>query len=102
QGRFQRHAEREVPPRRRDGETVDLDGGRPLPGGIPTVMSWPVLTLSEWADTRDTLHMWTQIVGKVRLALEPMINHWWQITLYPSARGLTTSMMPAGTRGLEI
>ena len=65
-------------------------------------MSWPVLTLSEWADTRDTLHMWTQIVGKVRLACEPMINHWWQITLYPSARGLTTSMMPVGTRGLEI
>jgi hypothetical protein len=65
-------------------------------------MSWPALTLSEWAETRDTLHMWTQVVGKVRLALEPMINHWWQITLYPSARGLTTSMMPAGTRGLEI
>jgi hypothetical protein len=65
-------------------------------------MSWPVLTLSEWADTRDTLHMWTQIVGKVRLALEPMINHWWQITLYPSARGLTTSMMPLESRGIEI
>jgi hypothetical protein len=63
---------------------------------------WPDLTLSGWQDTRDTLHMWTQVVGKVRLALEPMINHWWQITLYVSARGLTTSIMPAGDRGLEI
>jgi hypothetical protein len=65
-------------------------------------MSWPVLTLSEWSDTRDTLQLWTQVVGKVRLALEPMINHWWQITLYPSARGLTTALMPAGSRGLEM
>ena len=64
--------------------------------------SWPDLTLSDWQDTRDTLHMWTQVVGKVRLALEPMINHWWQVTLYVSARGLTTSIMPAGNRGLEI
>jgi hypothetical protein len=63
---------------------------------------WPDLTLSGWQDTRDTLHMWTQVVGKVRLALEPMINHWWQVTLYVSARGLTTSLMPAGDRGLEI
>ena len=58
--------------------------------------------LSEWEDTRDTLHLWTQIVGKVRLALEPMVNHWWQTTLYVSARGLTTSLMHAGGRGLEI
>jgi hypothetical protein len=63
---------------------------------------WPDLTLSGWEETRDTLHMWTQIVGKVRLALEPMINHWWQVALYVSARGLTTSLMPAGDRGLEI
>ena len=63
---------------------------------------WPDLTLSGWQDTRDTLHMWTQVVGKVRLALEPMINHWWQVTLYVSARGLTTSIMPTGDRGLEI
>jgi hypothetical protein len=45
--------------------------------------------------------MWTQIVGKVRLALEPMVNHWWQVTFYVSARGLTTSLMPAGGLGLE-
>lgn len=63
---------------------------------------WPRLTLSEWEDTRDTLHLWTQIVGKVRMALEPMLNHWWHVTLYPSARGLTTSVMHAGGRGLEI
>jgi hypothetical protein len=64
--------------------------------------AWPRLTLSEWADSRDTVHMWLQIVGKVRLALMPMVNHWWQVTLYVSARGLTTSLMPAGAIGLEM
>jgi Family of unknown function (DUF5996) len=64
--------------------------------------AWPELTLASWADTRDTVHMWTQVVGKVRLALAPMINHWWQVPLYVSARGLTTSLMHAGDRGLEI
>ncbi len=63
---------------------------------------WPELTLSAWADTRDTLQLWTQVVGKIRLGLEPMINHWWQVPLYVSARGLTTSLMHAGDRGLEI
>jgi hypothetical protein len=58
--------------------------------------------LSEWEETRDALHLWTQVVGKVRLGLEPMVNHWWQVTLYVSARGLTTSMMPSGARGLEV
>src|SRR5258708_14827837 len=64
--------------------------------------AWPELTLESWQDTRDTLHRWTQVVGKVRMALEPMMNHWWQVTLYVSARGLTTSMMPTGGRGLEM
>src|SRR5438309_10693067 len=63
---------------------------------------WPELTLSSWEDTRDTLHLWTQIVGKVRLALEPMVNHWWQVPLYVSARGLTTSLMHAEDPGLEM
>ena len=63
---------------------------------------WPDLTLSRWEDTRDTFHMWTQVVGKIRMALEPMVNHWWQVTLYVSARGLTTSLMHAGPTGLEI
>ena len=63
---------------------------------------WPELTLSAWEDTRDTLHLWTQVVGKVRLALEPMANHWWQVPLYVSARGLTTSLMHTDGRGLAI
>ena len=63
---------------------------------------WPELTVASWDATRITLHMWTQIVGKVRLALEPMVNQWWQVPLYVSARGLTTSLMHAGDVGLEI
>lgn len=55
---------------------------------------WPVLRVDEWADTRDTLHMWTQIIGKLRLARAPMVNHWWNVPLYVSARGLTTSAVP--------
>ena len=65
-------------------------------------MEWPALSLTSWDDTRATLHMWLQIVGKIRLQLEPMINHWWQVTLYVSARGLTTGLMPTTSGGLEI
>jgi hypothetical protein len=67
-----------------------------------TTPIWPELNLPQWQDTRDTLHMWTQVIGKVRLALEPMVNHWWQVPLYVSSRGLTTSLMHSGSRGLEI
>jgi len=63
--------------------------------------AWPDLTLAQWQGTRDALHLWTQIVGKVRLALAPMVNHWWQVPFYVSARGLTTSLMHAGPTGLE-
>ena len=56
--------------------------------------SWPSLRLEEWQDTYATLHMWTQIVGKIRLAQTPLINHWWNVPLYVTARGLTTSPMP--------
>jgi uncharacterized protein DUF5996 len=56
--------------------------------------SWPVLPLAEWQATRDTLQLWTQIVGKVRLVNEPLANHWWNVTLYVTARGFTTSLMP--------
>ena len=63
---------------------------------------WPSLPLSSWQSTRDTLHMWTQIVGKVRLALTPLINHWWNVPLYVSARGLTTSLMPYESRSFEL
>ncbi|HUI51823.1 MAG TPA: DUF5996 family protein [Terriglobales bacterium] len=55
---------------------------------------WPELPLEAWQDTYETLHMWTQIVGKVRLALSPNINHWWGVPLYVTASGLTTSAMP--------
>ena len=64
--------------------------------------AWPDLTLSTWTDTRDTLHMWIQVVGKIRLALTPLINHWWNVPLYVSSRGLTTSLMHTGEGGLEI
>jgi hypothetical protein len=67
-----------------------------------TSRDWPELTLSSWDDTRTTVHMWTQIVGKVRLALGPPLNHWWQVPLYVSARGLTTALMHAAERGVEI
>jgi hypothetical protein len=68
----------------------------------PSTAAWPELPLADWRGTYATLHMWTQIVGKTRLALAPMENHWWQIALYVSARGLTTSPMPIRQRALEI
>src|ERR1700733_8389389 len=64
--------------------------------------SWPALPLSAWADTYATLHMWAQIVGKVRLALSPRVNHWWEVPLYVSARGLTTSPIPYSKGIFEI
>ena len=63
---------------------------------------WPELPLAEWKDTYATLHMWTQIVGKVRLALSPPINHFWGTTLYVSSRGLTTSPIPYAKGVFEI
>jgi hypothetical protein len=63
---------------------------------------WPALPISSWQDTRDTLHLWTQIVGKTKLALAPPLNHWWGVTLQVSASGLTTSLMPHGDAGLEV
>jgi hypothetical protein len=63
---------------------------------------WPRLTLGEWESTYATLHRWLQIAGKTRLALAPMQNHWWQTTLYVTARGLTTSPIPYGDRVFEV
>lgn len=63
---------------------------------------WPRLDVGGGAETRQSLLLWSQIVGKTRLALCPMLNHWWQVTLYVTARGLTTSPMPAGGRVLDI
>jgi len=69
----------------------------------PTVENpWPALPLKEWEPTRATLHMWVQMVGKVRIALSPLINHWWDATLYVNNSGLTTSLIPYGQRAFEI
>jgi hypothetical protein len=63
---------------------------------------WPSLPLEEWIDTCTTLHLWTQIVGKIRLTQTPWINHTWHVTLYVTARGLTTSPIPYGARTFQI
>ena len=65
-------------------------------------MSWPALPFAEWNDTRETLHRWTQVVGKIRMALTPTINHWWNVPLYVTARGLTTSLIPYGDRSFDM
>src|ERR1043166_8167154 len=64
--------------------------------------SWPSLPFEQWQDTAITLHMWTQIVGKIRLTLSPWTNHSWHVTLYVTARGLTTSPIPHGFSTFEI
>jgi hypothetical protein len=65
-------------------------------------VSWPSLPVEEWQETRDTVHLWTQVVGKTRLGLAPAVNHWWSSALYVTARGLTTSLMPYRDGGAEI
>jgi Family of unknown function (DUF5996) len=64
--------------------------------------AWPSLRVDDWAPTRDTLHMWMQIVGKIRLAHSPMANHWWQVTSYVTPRGLTSSAIPYGTEAFDM
>ncbi|MCF3964360.1 DUF5996 family protein [Streptomyces fuscigenes] len=64
--------------------------------------AWPRLRVDDWTETRDTLHMWMQIVGKVRLAHAPLLNHWWQVPFYVTPRGLTTSAVPAGAGAFDI
>jgi Family of unknown function (DUF5996) len=66
------------------------------------VTAWPALPWEEWEATATTLHMWTQIVGKTRLKLTPLQNHWWNVPLYVTARGLSTSAMPCGEDDLDI
>jgi hypothetical protein len=66
------------------------------------IAAWPRIDLQDWADTQATLHRWTQIVGKTRLVLAPMQNHWWQTALYVTSRGLTTSPMPYRDRTVEV
>jgi hypothetical protein len=79
------------------GEAGQRRASKPVERG-----GWPALPISSWQDTRDTLHLWTQIVGKTKLALAPPLNHWWGVTLQVSASGLTTSLMPHGDAGLEV
>src|ERR1700692_1639061 len=67
-----------------------------------TTAAWPALPYADWADTRATLHLWTQIVGKVRLARTPWLNHSWHVTLYVSSRGLTPGPVPEGTGTLAL
>jgi len=69
---------------------------------IPTHEAWPDLPYSAWADTCATLHLWTQIVGKIRLAFTPWLNHSWHVPFYVTARGLTTSPIPWRDRSFEI
>src|SRR5215470_16071413 len=64
--------------------------------------AWPSLPLEAWSDTCATLHLWTQIVGKIRLMQSPWINHSWHVTLYVTTRGLTTSPIPYGLRTFQI
>ena len=68
----------------------------------PAASNWPDLQLTDWADTCATLHLWTQVVGKIRLAHAPMVNHWWQVPLYVTCRGLTTSPIPYGGERFQI
>ena len=62
--------------------------------GVVSDERWPALPLADWHETRDTLQLWTQIVGKVRMVNTPLLNHWWNVPLYVSATGLTTSLIP--------
>jgi hypothetical protein len=72
------------------------------PGRKERTERWPALPLAAWRDTCATLHLWTQIVGKIRLAQAPPVNHWWQVPLYVTCRGLTTSPMPYDVRSFQI
>ena len=69
---------------------------------VDSATAWPPLPLDEWRETYATLHLWMQMVGKTRLALAPMQNHWWQVAFYVTSRGLSTSPMPYGSRTFEI
>src|SRR5712692_9048895 len=63
---------------------------------------WPPLSYAEWKDTLHAVHMWTQVVGKIRLALTPLVNHWWNSTLLVTPRGLSTSLIRSGDDAFQI
>ena len=81
------------------GKAVGATGNDPVTAGSG---AWPQLRVADWTATRDTLHLWTQVVGKIRLAKAPMVNHWWQVPLYVTPRGLTTSVIPDGGALFDI
>ena len=81
------------------GETALTVAG---PGRGDADEAWPRLPWRDWGPTMDTLHMWVQIVGKVRMALAPPLNHWWHVPLYASARGLTTTTIPSGQSVFQV
>ena len=72
------------------------------PSRVPTVQAPLVALWRDWADTIATIHMWTQVVGKIRMAQLPALNHWWHVPLYVSPRGLTTTSMPYGDRLFQL
>ncbi len=76
--------------------------GRANDTGAVLEEAWPPLPLAEWQGTCDSLHLWSQVVGKVKLALAPPLNHWWHVTFQVVPRGLTTGIVPYGERALEI
>ncbi|MGP1395778.1 MAG: DUF5996 family protein [Inquilinaceae bacterium] len=69
---------------------------------LPTADTFPALPYDDWVDTKETLHLFLQIIGKIRLKAHPKLNHWWHVSLYPSPRGLTTALIPYKGRNFEI
>lgn len=94
------HADTPVSPRE-TASSVQEEAPVPAEATIATA-TWPRLRVDDWIATRDTLHMWTQIIGKTRLTHAPLLNHWWQVTLYVSPRGLTTSSVPYRSGAFDI
>ncbi len=78
------------------------DRGRDMTESLHQIEPWPELPYGAWRDTCETLQLWTQIVGKVRLVRTPWLNHSWHVALYVTARGLTTSPIPDGARSFQI
>ncbi|MFD3461233.1 DUF5996 family protein [Nocardia fluminea] len=73
-----------------------------MPRSTPAKAVWPALRVDDWSDTRDTLHMWSQIIGKLTMAGTPLVNHWWNVTFAISARGMATGAIPVDGRLLDI
>lgn len=91
-----------IPDTEPDLAAIPADAAAIRPQADPRAVAWPDLPYAAWQDTCATLQLWTQIVGKIRLARTPWLNHSWHVPLYVSARGLTTSPIPDGPRSFEI